>query len=143
MEYWINKKREKVDQRFSTSFIINALKNILERNVFYFDGKMYRQKCGIAMGTKVAPTYATLVMGYFIEDILFQRISHKYSHDVAVYIRINWKRFLDDCFILWKSNFSPDQFCQELNSLHPQIKFIMNQSETEIEFLDVLKKILN
>jgi hypothetical protein len=46
------------------------VKIILERNVFYFDGKFYRQKRGTAMGTKMAPTYATLVLGY-LEHILY------------------------------------------------------------------------
>jgi hypothetical protein len=41
-----------------------------ERNVFYFDGKLYRQKRGTAMG--MAPTYATLVLGYLehISDVV-------------------------------------------------------------------------
>jgi hypothetical protein len=41
-------------------YILETVKIILERNVFYFDGKFYRQKRGTAMGTKMAPTYATL-----------------------------------------------------------------------------------
>ena len=34
----------------------------LENNVFEFDGQVYRQKLGTAIGTKLAPAYATLLM---------------------------------------------------------------------------------
>jgi hypothetical protein len=60
--FWLENKRNIVQDRFSKEFILETVKIILERNVFYFDGKFYRQKRGTAMGTKMAPTYATLVL---------------------------------------------------------------------------------
>ena len=38
------------------------------------------------MGTKVAPTYATLVMGY-LEETLFMNLQRKYGAEVAVYVK--------------------------------------------------------
>ena len=71
--FWLENKRNIVQDRFSKEFILETVKIILERNVFYFDGKFYRQKRGTAMGTKMVPTYATLVLGYLVH-ILYQQL---------------------------------------------------------------------
>ena len=42
-----------------------------ESNNFLFDNKMFRQISGTAMGTKFAPPYACLTMGYLEETMLF------------------------------------------------------------------------
>ena len=52
------------------------------------------------MGTKFAPTYATLVLAH-LEEKLYVQTEIKFGKDFARYIKDNWKRFLDDCFILW------------------------------------------
>jgi hypothetical protein len=39
-------------------------------------GKFYQQKRGTAMGTKMAPTYATLVLGY-LEHILYEQLLNR------------------------------------------------------------------
>jgi hypothetical protein len=44
--FWLENKRNIVQHRFSKEFILETMKIILERNVFYFDGKFYRQKRG-------------------------------------------------------------------------------------------------
>lgn len=43
-----------------------------------FDGIIYKQKFGTATGTKVAPTYATLILG-FLEEKLHQNFSVEYK----------------------------------------------------------------
>ncbi len=48
----------------SKQFILESLKLILENNIFCFGSRHFRQTSGTAMGTKMAPTYATLVLGY-------------------------------------------------------------------------------
>ena len=52
------------------------------------------------MGTKFAPTYATLVLAY-LKEKLYVQTEIKFGKDFARYIKGNWKRFLEDCFILW------------------------------------------
>ena len=47
-----------------------SLKVVFERNVFNFDRQNIIQIKGTAIGTKVAPKYATLVLGY-LENILY------------------------------------------------------------------------
>ena len=52
------------------------------------------------MGTKMAPTYSILVMGYF-DEILYQKIEEEMDQETGEYITNTWKRYLDDVFILW------------------------------------------
>ena len=90
------------------------------------------------MGTKMAPTYATLVMGY-----LEKRLYNCYEEvcgtaETELFIKL-FKRFLDDCCLLWnKSKKHLMNFHQLLNSLQPKIKFTMEQSTDNLPFLDIL-----
>ena len=50
------------------------------------------------MGTQFAPTYATLVLAH-LEENLYVQTEIKFGKDFVRYIKDNWKRFSDDCFI--------------------------------------------
>ena len=52
----------RADQTISTAFLITLLTMVLTLNIFEFDGKLFLQLIGTAMGTIVAPTYANLFM---------------------------------------------------------------------------------
>ena len=142
IKFWMNLYGDTLLPRFSKKFITESLQLILQNNVFYFDNCFYRQIKGTAMGTKMAPTYATVVLG-FLEHHLYQNLEIKYGIDFSVFVRENWFRFLDDCFIIWKHEFgvSLAEFQNILNSLNDDIKFTLNRGKTEIPFLDVLVKI--
>lgn len=137
VKYWLNKKRDKIDSRFSNDFILEALDIVLERNSFYFDQGFFQQVKGTAMGTKVAPTYATLVLGY-LEEMLYSKIETKFGENFTEFVKSNFLRFLDDCFIIWPPDQDIEEFRQMLNSLHPSICYTMESSETSMPFLDVL-----
>ena len=81
------------------------------------------------MGQKVAPTYVSLVMAY-LELKLHQETEKEYGKENKNYISKNWKRFPDDCFILWTLKIAPlDHFHNILNNLYPRIKFTKEWSE--------------
>jgi hypothetical protein len=65
-------KRENLNP--PTRTIIRLAELILTLNSFAFDGNYYRQKHGIAMGTKMGPSFAKLFMGF-----LEERINHEYK----------------------------------------------------------------
>ena len=71
-KYWIEKYPELIDSRFSSEFLLDAVNFILNNNTFHFNDTYYLQKCGTAMGTKMAPTYATLYMGYLEEKLYIE-----------------------------------------------------------------------
>ena len=63
--YWVSKDLNLSPRNTLKDFIITSLKRVLEHNTFTFHTDYYIQICGTAMAIKVAPTYATLVMGFF------------------------------------------------------------------------------
>jgi len=89
------------------------------------------------MGTKVAPTYACLVLGY-LESNLYQKLENK-DKSLAANVIKQWKRYIDDCFIFCEKSFEDLQtFAYILNSLHKDITFEMYVSEYELPVLDIL-----
>ena len=100
VSYWIDKFKHEIPQRYSKDFIIKSLAFILENNTFQFNNECYRQTKGTAMGMKVAPTYATLTIGY-LENMLYDSIRAKFGTEFSNQFQNLWKRFLGDCFIPW------------------------------------------
>ena len=64
IKFWVEKFPNKVLSRFSVDFICDAIKLILENNIFFFNDNYYKQISGTAMGTKFAPSYPNLVLAY-------------------------------------------------------------------------------
>ena len=87
---------------FSKEFVLNAVSIVVKETTFKFDGQHYRSIQGTAMGTKMAPTYATLVMGY-LERKLYDKFENHYDIEQQERFINNFKRFLDDCFLFWKN----------------------------------------
>ena len=139
ISYWIDHHMPpETPERIPKEIITNGLKFILENNYFTFDSKFYRQISGTAMGTKVAPTYANLVMGY-LEIKMYQKVLEDFGNDFFIFIKSNWKRYLDDCFILWKYTLDKlKEFHILLNSINNNIQFTMDYSEKCLPFLDIL-----
>lgn len=94
------------------------------------------------MGTKMAPTYATLVLGY-LEELMYREVEKLHGEEFSSYIEDNFWRFLDDCFIIWPPGKDIHDFLNVLNSLHSSIKFTMEMNDTSLPFLDVLVKLYN
>ena len=87
------------------------------------------------MGTKMAPTYATLTMG-FIETQLHERFKEKYGQDEKENFVKLFKRFLDDCFLPWqKTEAELEELHKMLNSLHPKMQFTMEYDHKKLTFL--------
>ena len=95
------------------------------------------------MGTKFAPTYATLTIAY-LEIKLYEKVKTEFGQEFSDYFKIYWKRFLDDCFIPWtRSETELNKLHVMLNSLHPDIKFTKEYSSGEQAFLDVMVRNTN
>ena len=138
IEYWLSKHRDKVNARFTNSFILDAIKVIQENNTFNFNDKHYIQLNGTAMGTKMAPTYAILVLAY-LEEKLYMKLNNEKGVDFSDFIRKNFLRYIDDCFIVWPhSKGDIKEFETELNNIHPKFKFTKETNVKEIPFLDIL-----
>ena len=103
VKYWLQNYSTSLTRPFSTEFIIDTISIILKENTFRFDDKRNKQIQGTAMGTKMAPTYATLVMGY-LEKRLYNYYEEIYgTAETELFIKL-FKRFLDDCCLLWNKS---------------------------------------
>lgn len=140
IEYWLTKYPETLPSRFSKEFVIDSIKLILQNNTFCFADKNYIQIHGTAMGTKMAPTYANLTLAY-LEEQFYNKLQTNQGKNISDIFQQSWKRYIDDCFIIWDDKLSDIRnLHQELNSIHPRLKFTMEHSKLEISFLDILLK---
>ena len=107
---------------------------ILTMNNFCFNENHYLQIHGTAMGTKMAPSYANLFLGYFEANAL----------ENAPFQPHIWLRYIDDIFMIWTEGLDNLKiFIDYLNNIHPTIKFTSSHSSTNIPFLDVSVSLTN
>ena len=140
IKFWLNKHPESLHPRFNKQFVVDSITLILTDNSFTFDDKIFLQKKGTAMGTKMAPSYETLVLG-FLEQSLYGRVTDILGEEMGHYIHNNWKRFLDDCYINWPYGEEKLGVLHRiLNSLNDNIQLTVETSCVELPFLDVMVK---
>ena len=121
-----------LDHKPSVKTLCTMLDYILNKNNFQFNGTNYIQVGGTAMGTRVAPSLANIFMQK-IENQIMTKTKHKPKI---------WLRYIDDIFVIWEHGQEElDHFLEEINNLHHTIKFTMESSKTEMNFLDVLVKV--
>ena len=90
--------------------------------------KYLKQLNGTAIGTKFAPPYAVLFMGYLEDKILNSRVEKP----------LVWWHYIDDIFMIWQHGKEKlTEFLKILNSCHPTIKFTAEYSLDKVNFLDV------
>ena len=106
----------------------NLLHRATTENAFMFNGQLYCQIDGVAMGSPLGPVLADIYMseleGIMCEHPLFPKF---------------YRRYVDDTFCIFNSIDEANLFLSYINSLDNSIKFTM---ETEIdghlEFLDTI-----
>ena len=99
---------------------------------FVFNGSFYRQVDGVAMGSPLGPVLADIFLSH-IENKLDEAIKGTY-----LYVRYD-----DDTFILCKSEDHANELLELFNSIHPNIKFTMEQENCkQLHFLhlNILQK---
>ena len=80
------------------------------------------------MGTKCAPTYATLFMGKFGETHILPNIQENI---------LQYNRYIDDIFFIWfGTEVDLIKVADHLNGIHPTIKSDIKYSREKIIFLD-------
>lgn len=112
-------------------FLIHSVSFILMNNFFEYDGAIYHQIRGTAMGTHMAPFYTNLFMGIFESNLITS--NNPFTSKIHIY-----KRYIDDLFLLWEGNEKEaEEFTDYINQNPWGIKFTLNYSEEEIQFLDL------
>ena len=97
---------------------------------FLFNGELYHQIDGVAMGSPLGPTLANVFMSH---------MEKKWLQSCPVEFKpILYKRYVDDSFLIFKDGSQIDPFLSFLNSQHPNISFT-SEKETDgvLSFLDI------
>jgi hypothetical protein len=106
--------------------LLELLDLTLRSNDFVFNGEVFLQVCGIAMGKDYAPSEANLYLEKFDDDAVGYEI-----------VPLLYFRFLDDVFFVWTGTVEQlKSFEAYLNTLIPGIKITLNWSPVSVDFLD-------
>ena len=96
-----------------TNFIFKLMILVLGANFYEFDGELYKQKDGTAIGTRAAPTFANLFMGEWEKTLLEGWTGTKVDF---------YRRFIDYLFFLWWGTRAElEEFVAFANSTLPYI----------------------
>ena len=107
------------DQTILTESLILLAQCVLKNNVFEHNLRSFKQLNRTATGTKFAPPYAILFMGYLEDKIL----------NCLVEKLLVWWRYIDNIFMIWQHGEEAlKEFLKILNSCHPTIKFTAEYS---------------
>ena len=138
IHYWINKYfLQLTSLNFNIPCILEMLNIVLKYNTFKYDKNDYIQLRGTAMGTRVAPTYAHLVMA-FLEIKIFAKCRNIYGERNTEVIKNNYWRYLDDIFCIWNPNVGdPSMFVKLFNTTHKSIQVTHTVHPTKVHFLDL------
>ncbi|MEL6606480.1 MAG: reverse transcriptase domain-containing protein, partial [Cyanobacteria bacterium J06614_10] len=112
-----------------------SFRKLLELSVldthFVFDGKLFKQVEGMAMGSPLGPTFANIFMCHLEEQYLSQCPSN--------FKPVFYKRYVDDTFVLFKDPSHANMFLNFINNFHNNIKFTLDsESDGQLSFLDIL-----
>jgi hypothetical protein len=110
-------------------FIISAMTFVLTKGYIEFQGKIYQQTNGAAMGSPMIPPYANIFM-YMLEK-------PSVYHHMTYGNLLLYKRFIDDIFIITKND-NTDELQNDLNSMNPLIKLTWSKVSTKCNFLDLI-----
>ena len=105
----------------STTTLIRFPELVFTLNNFSFDGEHYQQISGVAMGTKMGPSYANLLFGYVEQHIVKQ-----YTGPI------------DDCLGTASCTRADlERFINYVSGFHHALKFTWEISETCVSFIDI------
>jgi hypothetical protein len=125
LKFFLNKSKFNVNH----TTILRLAELVLTLNSFAYSDEHYNQTRGVAMGTKMGPSYACLFVGY-VEHQIFRA----YTGVVPVF----FKRFIDDVAgIATCPEADLMQFIDFVSTFHPALRYTHTISDTSLSFLDI------
>ena len=125
--------RSKVYNLLVIDDIIRFLRVVLRQNYFSFNGEVFLQKEGLAMGSPLSGLLANIYMNHFERKYIMS----KYKSKIIYY-----GRYVDDTFLIFDGTHRQLQkMVSELNKTHPSIRLTLEfEHENALNFLDVTVK---
>ena len=100
LSYWIDRICNLIPERFTKTFISEAVSFKLSNNNFQFDIYVFLQLVGTAMSTKFVPSYACFSVCYLEETTFFTLSLPSYFTLIECkLIEEMSKRFVNECFM--------------------------------------------
>ena len=119
---WFN---ETHNLNLSKTDLIDLLRAASKNQLFQFDGALYEQTDGVAMGSPLGPLLANVFMCSIEENL-----------DQHGQLSRYYRRYVDDTLTVMPDRVTAGQFLDTLNSIHPSLKFTMEvEREGSLPFL--------
>ena len=114
----------------STAPLTRLAELVLTLNAFSFNGDHYRQVSGVAMGSKMGPNYACLLVG-FVEDQILEQYNG--------FIPQLYRRYIDDVVdAAYCAREDLDNFVEYISNFRPALQFTHTITEDgDLPFLDI------
>ena len=108
------------------------LKLCVDATIFAFEGQVYKQRFGVAMGSPLSPILANLCLE-FIEEYYIKLLPDNIKP-------VFWVRYVDDIFIIYQHDVEAfNSLLNEINNIVPTIKFTVEEEVNgQLPFLDVM-----
>ena len=96
---------------------------------FSFNNRLFFQEDGIAMGSPLGPILSNIFVGY---------LEHFYLRDTINTFSVRYQRYVDDTFVIVRSENDANRLLSAFNAVHSNLKFTCEfQSDGCLPFLDV------
>ena len=104
-----------------TACLLKLLESVLTTNYFMFDQDFFLQVSGVSMGSKMSPSFASLYVGLFEEEVVLNPSCNPFLQYNSTY-----KRYIDDVFFIWTSTEDKlRDFLNFINTQNTHLKFTM------------------
>ena len=118
-----------ISQQYLKKTLDKMLKLCVCDNTFVFNGKIYKQTNGVAMGSSLGPLLANIYMAH-LEEEFFLKNALDYSPTF-------YRRYVDDTFCLFKEKDHIKRFMNFMNGIDAAIQFDMGlEHQDKLSFLD-------
>ena len=115
------------NQEIPSDFLLKMMEIILKHNIFSFNGELFRQEIGAAMGSPPIPAYANIFMAGNMDEQI-RNLAGKYQDQNSQKLLV-LKRFLDDYISIFRGSTKKlHDFFDELNTIYPTIKLTMSHT---------------
>jgi hypothetical protein len=112
------------------NFLLKAAEYVLRNMYIHFNGKIYKQKFGAAMGSSFVPPYANIFM-HMLE-------MESVSGWTLTNCMLLYRRFIDDIFMIINgTEQNVKAVIADLNTMDDAIRLTHNISQKSIDFLDI------
>jgi hypothetical protein len=110
----VNSGAGKLHSHHSEDDVLALFKHVLTSTYFYFDGQIYEQMDGVAMGSPLS----LVIVNFFMEN------SEKKAIEQVTHKPVCWFIYVHDTFIIWPHGQEKlKEFLGHLNGLHNKIQF--------------------